>query len=176
MHLLPQLRSILKELPCKVHYVLLIVDDTDLLTPVLLGQPDLAHKLRVAPLPTLPQRIAVRSHLKPNDLEESAGYVKHHLRVVGIKGDLYSDGFIVEVYDHTKGMARQVNSVCRGALPLGATETEGIFDGTDHCGFCWSLYASSADGCSLPSRRPLGASFLVRRSVDPLRPTADQKA
>jgi type II secretory pathway predicted ATPase ExeA len=51
-------------------------------TLVLLGQPDLAHKLRFAPYEALYQRIAVRYQLPPFDLEETAGYIKHHLRSV----------------------------------------------------------------------------------------------
>jgi general secretion pathway protein A len=153
MRLLPQLRSTLQELARKGRYVLLIVDEAHLLPPelfdqlrfllndemdsaslltlVLLGQPDLAHKLRFAPYEALRQRIAVRFHLKPFDLEETAGYVKHHLRVAAFKGELFSDGFIARVYDHTKGVARQVNNVCRGALLLGATEGKQILDETD---------------------------------------------
>jgi len=95
MRLLPQLRSTLHDLARKGRYVLLIVDEAHLLPPelfdqlrfllnnemdsaslialVLLGQPDLAHKLRFAPYEALHQRIAVRFHLKPFDLEETAG-------------------------------------------------------------------------------------------------------
>jgi len=35
------------------------------------------------------------------------------------------------VYDHTKGVARKINNVCRGALLLGATEAKQILDETD---------------------------------------------
>jgi len=107
------------------------MDSTSLITLVLLGQPDLAHKLRFAPYEALHQRIAVRYHLKPLDLEETAGYIKHHLRIAGYQDQLFSDSFISGVYDHTKGVARKVNNVCRGALLLGATEHKQILDETD---------------------------------------------
>jgi general secretion pathway protein A len=153
MRLLPQLRSTLHNLARKGRYVLLIVDEAHLLSPelfdqlrfllndemdsaslislVLLGQPDLAHKLRFAPYEALHQRIAVRFHLKPFDLEETAGYVKHHLRVAGCQGPIFSDSFLSGVYDHTKGVARKINNLCRGALLLGATEGKQILDETD---------------------------------------------
>ena len=35
------------------------------------------------------------------------------------------------VYDHTKGVARKINNVCRRALLLGATEAKQILDETD---------------------------------------------
>jgi general secretion pathway protein A len=153
IRLLSQLRHTLHNLARKGRYVLLIIDEahlfspelfdqlrfllndqmdsTSLITLVLLGQPDLAHKLRFAPYEALHQRIAVRYHLKPLDLEETAGYIKHHLRIAGYQGQLFSDSFISGVYDHTKGVARKINNVCRGALLLGATEHKQILDETD---------------------------------------------
>jgi len=153
LRLLPQLRLTLADLARKGRFVLLVVDEahllpadlfdqlrfllnadmdaTSLLTLVLLGQPDLAHKLRFAPYEALHQRIAVRYHLKPFDLQETAGYIKHHLQVAGYKGQLFSDSFVSGVYDHTKGVARKINNLCRGALLLGATEAKQILDETD---------------------------------------------
>ena len=151
--LLPQLRSTLSDLARKGRFVLLVVDEahllppqlfdqlrfllndamdsTSLLTLVLLGQPDLAHKLRFAPFEALRQRIAVRYHLRPFDLEETAAYVKHHLRVADAQSQIFSDGFVSGVHDHTKGVARKINNVCRSALLLGATEHKQILDETD---------------------------------------------
>jgi type II secretory pathway predicted ATPase ExeA len=102
-----------------------------LLTLVLLGQPDLAHKLRFAPYEALSQRIAVRYHLTPFDIAETAAYVKHHLRVSGRQDALFSDSFLALVHDHTKGVARKINNLCRTALLLGATEKKSILDETD---------------------------------------------
>ena len=146
----PQLRASLAR---KGRCVLLIVDEAHLLPPelfdqlrfllnddmdsaslmalVLLGQPDLAYKLRFAPYEALHQRIAVRYHLKPFDLEETAGYIKHHLRTAGFQGQLLSDSFLSGVYDHTKGVARKINNICRSALLLGLTERKQILDETD---------------------------------------------
>ena len=153
MRLLPQLRTTLHSLAHKGRFVLLVVDEAHLLPPdlfdqlrfllnddmdsaslitlVLLGQLDLAHKLQFAPYEALQQRIAVRFHLKPFDLEETAGYIKHHLRVAGYQGQLFSDSFIAGVYDHTKGVARKINNLCRSALLLGVTENKQILDEMD---------------------------------------------
>jgi general secretion pathway protein A len=65
------------------------------------------------------------------DLEETAGYIKHHLRLADFKGHLFSDGFIKVVYDHTKGVPRKINNICRSALLLGVTEGKQILDETD---------------------------------------------
>jgi len=153
MRLLPQLRTTLHSLAHKGRFVLLVVDEAHLLPPdlfdqlrfllnddmdsaslitlVLLGQPDLAHKLQFAPYEALQQRIAVRFHLKPFDLEETAGYIKHHLRIAGYQGQLFSDSFTAGVYDHTKGVARRINNICRSALLLGVTENKQILDEMD---------------------------------------------
>ena len=151
--LLPQLHATLSDLARKGRFVFLVVDEAhllphdifdqlrfllnddmdsaSLLTLVLLGQPGLAHKLRFAPHEALYQRIAVRYQLKPFDLEETAAYVKHHLRVSGFQGSLFSDGFLGGVHDHTKGVARKINNLCRTALLLGASEQKSILDETD---------------------------------------------
>ena len=151
--LLPQLRSTLADLARQGRFLLLILDEAhrlppdifdqlrfllnnqmdsaSLLTLVLLGQPDLAHQLRFAPYQALHQRIAVRYHLTPFDLEQTAAYIKHHLRVVGYRDPLFSDSFIAAVYEHTKGVPRQINNLCRNALLLGLTENKQVLDETD---------------------------------------------
>jgi type II secretory pathway predicted ATPase ExeA len=151
--LLPQFHATLSDLARKGRSVLLIVDEAHLLPPnileqlrfllnddmdsaslislVLLGQPDLAHKLRFSPFEALHQRIAVRFHLSPFDLEETAGYIKHHLRVAGSQAQIFSDSFVSGVHDHTKGVARRINNLCRSALLLGVTERKQILDETD---------------------------------------------
>jgi type II secretory pathway predicted ATPase ExeA len=151
--LLPQLRATLSDLARQGRFPLLILDEahrlphdifdqlrfllnddfdsSSPLTLVLLGQPDLAHLLRFAPFQALHQRLAVRYYLRPFDLEETAAYVKHHLRVAGHQNQLFSDAFIAALHDYTKGVARQINNLCRAALLLGVTESKQILDETD---------------------------------------------
>ena len=107
------------------------MDSASTITLVLLGQPDLAHKLSFAPYEALYQRIAVRYQLPPFNLEETAGYVKHHLRVADHQGSVFSDSFISGVFHHTKGVARKINNLCRSALLLGVSERKQILDETD---------------------------------------------
>lgn len=151
--LLPQLLDTLQNLARKNRFPLLVIDEAhllpsdlfdqlrfllnddfdanSLLTLVLLGQPDLAAKLRFAPYQALNQRIAVRYALPPLDLEETAAYVKHHLRLADYHNQLFSDSFVADLHHHAKGVPRLINNICRAALLLGATEHKQILDETD---------------------------------------------
>ena len=178
----PQLRATLHDLARKGRYVLLVVDEAHLLpselldqlrfllndemdsasliTLVLLGQPGLAHKLRFAPYEALYQRISVRFHLKPFDLEETAGYIKHHLHIAGYRDQLFSDSFVSGVYDHTKGVARKINNLCHNALLLGATENKRVLDDSHLKRVILDLEGQVAmTPFATQLKRPFGASF-----------------
>ena len=152
-HLLPQLHDTLQNLARKNRYPLLVIDEAhllpselfdqlrfllnddfdanSLLTLILVGQPDLAAKLRFAPYQALNQRIAVRFSLPPLDLEETAAYLKHHLLIADYNQQLFSDAFVAALHDHAKGIPRLINNICRAALLLGATENKQILDEID---------------------------------------------
>jgi type II secretory pathway predicted ATPase ExeA len=53
------------------------------------------------------------------------------VRISGRQEPIFSDGFLASVQDHTKGVARKINNLCRTALMLGATEEKPILDETD---------------------------------------------
>ncbi len=151
--LLPQLLNTLQNLAPKNRFPLLVIDEVhllpsdlfdqlrfllnddfdanSLLTLVLIGQPDLAAKLRFAPYQALNQRFAVRYSLPPLDLQETAAYVKHHLRLAGFLNQLFADSFVADLHHHAKGVPRLINNICRAALLLGATENKQILDETD---------------------------------------------
>lgn len=108
--------------------------DMDAATPftlILLGQPDLRHLLQLKGFEALDQRIIVRYHVQPFALEESASYVKHHLRVVGVDRCPFSDSFIAASHQFSHGIPRQLNRVCLNGLLIGLTERKTILDETD---------------------------------------------
>jgi type II secretory pathway predicted ATPase ExeA len=107
------------------------MDSTSRLTLLLLGQPDLAHKLRFAPFDALRQRIGVFYHLQPFNLEETIAYIKHHLQLAHCQRPIFSDGFLKAVHDQSKGVARQINNLCRLTLLLGLTEGKDVLDEND---------------------------------------------
>lgn len=108
--------------------------DMDAATPftlVLLGQPDLLRRLQLKDFEALDQRIQIRYHLQPFDLQESIGYIKHHLRVVGMDQPPFSEGFITAAHQFSHGVARQINRVCLNGLLIGFADRKKILDETD---------------------------------------------
>jgi hypothetical protein len=60
-----------------------------------------------------------------------AGAVRHERKAEQPYESIFSDGFLALVHDHTKGVARKINNLCRTALLLGAAEHKPILDETD---------------------------------------------
>lgn len=107
------------------------MDSASRLILILLGQPDLALKLRFAPFDALRQRIGVSFHLPPFDLASSIAYIKHHLLVAGCQRTIFSDGFLNAVHEQAKGIPRQINNLCRTSLLLGMMEQKEVLDESD---------------------------------------------
>ena len=93
-----------------------------LLQILLVGQPELDEKLDSVDLRQLKQRIALRSHLKSLDEEETAGYVQRRLVLAGadpLAVPIFPSETIVEVFRHSRGIPRLINTLCENALITG---------------------------------------------------------
>ncbi|HTT03562.1 MAG TPA: AAA family ATPase [Steroidobacteraceae bacterium] len=90
-----------------------------LLQIILIGQPELRELLGRNELRQLAQRITGRYHLRPLSHEETAGYVRHRLRVAGATTDIFTSHALTEVHRLSGGVPRIINVVCDRAL-LGA--------------------------------------------------------
>ena len=95
--------------------------DAKLLQILLVGQPELDQKLDSFDLRQLKQRIALRSHLTPLDSEETSGYVYRRLEIAGNArpSELFPKDTIAELYRHSNGYPRLVNTLCENALVCG---------------------------------------------------------
>jgi type II secretory pathway predicted ATPase ExeA/outer membrane protein OmpA-like peptidoglycan-associated protein len=97
--------------------------DSKLLQVVLAGQPQLAEKLAASAHEQLRQRISAISRLRPLGLDETAAYVNHRLTTAGYSGaDLFTGGGVRLVWNHSKGVPRNINTLCFGAMVLGFAE------------------------------------------------------
>ncbi|WP_375056537.1 AAA family ATPase [Zobellella sp. DQSA1] len=90
-----------------------------LLQIILLGQPELAEKLKQPELRQLSQRITARYHLAPLTFTEMQSYIAHRLSVAGIEASLFHPNSLRRLYRLTGGVPRLINVICDRAL-LGA--------------------------------------------------------
>jgi len=90
-----------------------------LLQILLVGQPELDEMLDSIELRQLKQRIALRAQLLPLDLEETRGYIQRRLQLAGANshaGTIFSEETLAEVYRHSRGLPRLINTICENAL------------------------------------------------------------
>jgi general secretion pathway protein A len=93
--------------------------DDRLLQIVLVGQPELDEMLDSAELRQIKQRIAVRTQLIPLDAEETRLYIEKRLQIAGADPSappLFSVAAVGEVFVHSKGLPRLINTICENAL------------------------------------------------------------
>ena len=96
---------------------------TKLLQIILIGQEELRALLAQPGLRQLAQRITGRYHLSPLGTDESAGYVKHRMRVAGATAEAFTPGALREIYRLSNGIPRVINVISDRAL-LGAFTRE----------------------------------------------------
>jgi general secretion pathway protein A len=96
---------------------------TKLLQIILIGQPELRVLLDQPDLRQLAQRITGRYHLGPLSIAETAGYVKHRMRVAGATAESFTPGALREIHRLSGGIPRVINVISDRAL-LGAFTRE----------------------------------------------------
>jgi general secretion pathway protein A len=85
------------------------------LTIILVGQPELRDHL--AKLPAINQRISLRFHLNPLNLEESGSYLRHRLKVAGHPtGELFPPDAVELAFQVSLGVPRELNRIAKLAL------------------------------------------------------------
>jgi general secretion pathway protein A len=92
-----------------------------LLHIILIGQPELAHKLARPELRQLNQRITARFDLQPLTAGETAAYIRHRLEVAGMPGgrELFAERLTRDIHRQSRGIPRLINLLCDRML-LGA--------------------------------------------------------
>jgi type II secretory pathway predicted ATPase ExeA len=105
------------------------MDSQSLATLLLVGHPDLRRTLHLTVHEAFNQRLTVRYHLGPLDLQETLGYIKHHVRVAGFTtSTLFTDDAITRIFDYTKGIPRRINQLCTTALMAGLIDQKSTLD------------------------------------------------
>jgi general secretion pathway protein A len=90
---------------------------------VLAGQPQLAKRLALPEQEQLMQRISAFGRLSPLALTETQAYIDHRLATAGYQGShLFTQGAIRNIWDHSRGVPRNINKLCFNAMLLAFAE------------------------------------------------------
>ncbi len=90
---------------------------------VLAGQPQLAKRLALPEQEQLMQRISAFGRLSPLALNETQAYITHRLATAGYQGArLFTLGAIRNIWDYSRGVPRNINTLCFSAMLLGFAE------------------------------------------------------
>lgn len=95
---------------------------------ILLGQPALRRRLRLGSYAALDQRITLRHHLDGMPLEETAGYIRHHITLAGRSDQLFSDDAIALIHQTSGGLPRAINNHATQALVAAYVDNKAIVD------------------------------------------------
>lgn len=97
-----------------------------LLTLLLLGQPELKQKIEDNK--QLEQRIAIKYHLDVLVLENTKRYIQHRLTVAGQTKQIFTDGAIRLIQEHSGGIPRRINHICDLCLLSGFSKKASLID------------------------------------------------
>ncbi len=87
-----------------------------LLQIILIAQPELNILLERPEMRQLNQRISARYHLQPLSRAETKKYIQHRLRIGGLSSVTFRGDAIREIYRHSNGVPRWINSISERCL------------------------------------------------------------
>ena len=106
-------REIFDELRLLTNFQL---DDRNLLSIIIMGQPELRKTLADSIYEPFRQRIAINYHLSPLNLEETLEYLDFRLKVAGGSAGLFSPDAVQRIFELSGGVPRKINVVATNAL------------------------------------------------------------
>jgi len=92
------------------------LDDQNLLSVVLIGQPELEDRLERSAYEPLRQRIGMRYSLGPLSLDQTIDYIEHRIRVAGGKRNPFSREAMTEIHRLSRGVPRLINTLATTSL------------------------------------------------------------
>lgn len=96
------------------------LNDRFLLTLILLGQPELRSKVEA--IKQLSQRVVIRYHLMPFNVDEAGDYVDFRMQAAGASRAVFTPEAIVAMYESSGGIPRKINTIADLALLIGFME------------------------------------------------------
>ena len=92
------------------------LDDQNLLSVVLIGQPELENRLEREAYAPLRQSIGMRYSLGPLSLEETIEYIEHRIRIAGGARNPFSHEAMDEIHSLSGGIPRLINTLATTSL------------------------------------------------------------
>jgi general secretion pathway protein A len=94
-------------------------ENKKLLNIFFVGQDEFNDLLMEESCRALRQRITITYHISPLSETETAGYIRHRLKVAGTDNEIFTPKAIREVYAFARGYPRLINIICDHALLTG---------------------------------------------------------
>jgi general secretion pathway protein A len=91
-------------------------DKQKLLQIILIGQPELREVLDRPEMRQIAQRITGRYHLEPLDAPDTAAYVAHRMKVAGGRPEVFSKRAMRKLYRLSRGLPRLINIIADRSL------------------------------------------------------------
>ncbi len=92
------------------------LDDRNLMSVILMGQPELRKRLAHRAYEPLRQRIGMQYDLQPLSLDDTAAYIDYRLQVAGGEAGLFLPAAIEMIYAYSGGVPRKINHAASLAL------------------------------------------------------------
>lgn len=100
------------------------LDESNLISIILIGQPELRERLKHPAYAALRQRIGMWYHLESLNEKETINYIKHRLKVAGGKGSIFKEEAMRFIFEKTNGIPRLINSLATNSLLIGFEKEE----------------------------------------------------
>ncbi len=91
-------------------------DDAKLLQVVIVGQQELRARFQAPDMRQLRQRLFRSCHLPALTREQCGGYIRHRLQVAGATEEIFDESAIDAIFEFTRGLPREINTVCDNAM------------------------------------------------------------
>ncbi len=101
-------------------------EEKKLIQIILLGQPEIEKKIEK--MPQIRQRINIRYHIEPMDEEEAIAYINHRLKIAGAQKEIFSEDAKKALYEFSKGIPRNINTIAQNSLFVGYSLKKDIID------------------------------------------------
>jgi type II secretory pathway predicted ATPase ExeA len=105
------------------------LDDANLISLILMGQPELRERFADPVFEPLRQRIGIRYHLTPLDLEETLAYIDFRLETAGGRPGIFSPDAVLRIFQLSGGIPRRINTIAGHALLEGFFRDAPLIEG-----------------------------------------------